>query len=177
MQMNAHRHLPRRIRVLATVAAASAAAIAGTAALGTGRSSAQTPSGRTITVFEPRGGSTFGFVDNPPTTTRTRPSLSVGDSLAFGSRVLDASRTRRLGTSASQCTVTQPGGLSTAVKTCFGTFALKGGTLAVATEIRGEPNTIVLAVTGGTGAYNGARGTMTSRLSSRGSADTFVLMP
>jgi hypothetical protein len=64
------------------------------------------------------------------------------------------------GTLVVSCTVTSGGRTST--DTCFGTFMLKSGELVAVASVRGEPKVTHIAIVGGTGAYVGARGEITS---------------
>lgn len=165
----------RMLRVfLAFGATAVAATIALVLAAG---GSGQVSGARTIKLFEAPKGSTFGFVDNAPKTNRKDPHASIGDILAFSNPIFDASRTHRLGVSSAECVATRPGRVASATYTCSGTFALNDGTIAVAALQRGEPTTQQLAVTGGTGAYDGARGTIVARTLKSGTEDTITLLP
>jgi hypothetical protein len=166
----------RRPRNVILAATAIACSIAG-ALVATAAGSAQSDGARTITVFETAKGSTFGFVDNPPKTTRKDPHASVGDILAFSNALVDRSRTQRLGSASAQCVATRPGRVGGATYVCFGSFALPDGTLAVAALQHGEPKTQQLAIVGGTGAYDGARGTILARSLKAGTEDTITLLP
>jgi hypothetical protein len=166
-----HRRLQVFLALGATAAAATIALVL--AANGSG----QVSGARTIKLFEAPKGGTFGFVDNAPKTNRKDPHASIGDILAFSNPIFDQSRTHRLGLSSAQCIATRPGRIGSATYTCSGTFALNDGTIAVAALQRGEPTTQQLAVTGGTRAYNGARGTIVSRMLKRGTEDTITLLP
>ena len=75
------------------------------------------------------------------------------------------------------CIATRPGKIAAATYACSGTFALNDGTITIAALQRGEPTTQLLAVTGGTGAYDGARGTIVSRTLKNGTEDTITLLP
>jgi hypothetical protein len=169
---NTHRRLRHGVLVAAVIAGSIAAALV-TGSAG----SAHVAGTRTITLVESAKGSTFGFVDNAPKTTRKDPHASVGDILAFSNVLVDRSRTRRLGRAAAQCVATSPGRVGDATYVCYGTFALRGGTLAVAALQHGEPKTQQLAILGGTGAYVGARGTILARSTKAGTEDTITLLP
>jgi hypothetical protein len=62
---------------------------------------------------------------------------------------------------------------------CSGVYALKDGTIVASGLVDGVANEIPdrLAVVGGTGAYAGARGTLTSAETKTGSTDTIELLP
>ncbi len=163
---------PRLLLALgATAAAATIALMFATSGSG------QVSRARTIKLFEAPKGSTFGFVDNAPKTNRKDPHASIGDILAFSNPIFDESKTHRLGVSSAQCIATRPGRIATATYTCTGTFALNDGTIAIAALQRGEPTKQQLAVTGGTGAYDGARGTIVARMLKSGTEDTITLLP
>jgi hypothetical protein len=136
--------------------------------------SAQTP-GTTLQLFESEKGASFRFVDNPPKSKNER--ASVGDAFAFNSPVLDQARQTRLGNLSAHCTVTRPGKESNAETVCLGAFRLPDGIITLATSIKGSPKTVTAAVTGGTGAYQGARGSLTSTTVEGGSEDTITLLP
>ena len=165
----------RRLRIFLALGATAATAVSALVLAGNGNS--QVSGARTIKLFEAPAGGTFGFVDNAPKTTRKDPHASIGDILAFSNLIFDESRTHRLGVSSAQCIATRPGKIANATFTCSGTFALKDGTIAVAGLERGEPTVQLLAVTGGTGAYDGARGTIVTRTLKSGAEDTITLLP
>ncbi len=161
---------------LAIVLATAGAAI-GTLAILSASGSAQTP-GTTLRLFESEKGSKFGFVDNPPKIkNRRHAKVSVGDAFAFSSPIFDQSRATRLGTLSVQCTVTTPGTEAKSESICVGAFRLNDGTIALTAPLKGEPKTVTVAITGGTGAYNGARGTLVSKNVKGGSEDTITLLP
>ena len=165
----------RSLRVFLALGA-TAAAITVALVLAAG-GSGQVSGARTIKLFEAPKGSTFGFVDNAPKTSRKDPHASIGDILAFSNPIFDGSRKHRLGVSSAQCIATRAGRVASAIYTCSGTFALNDGTIAVAALQRGEPTTQQLAVTGGTGAYDGARGTIVARMLKSGTEDTIRPLP
>jgi hypothetical protein len=165
----------RSLRILLTLGATAAAATI--ALVLVAASSGHVSGARTIKLFEAPKGSSFGFVDNAPKTSRKDPHASIGDILAFSNPIFDASRTHRLGLSSAQCIATRPGRIASATYTCSGTLALNDGTITIAALQRGEPTTQQVAVTGGTGAYDGARGTIVSRMLKSGTEDTITLLP
>lgn len=157
---------------------ATAGAAMGVLAILSASGSAQAPAGTTLQLFERERGSSFGFVDNPPKIKNRRNArVSVGDVFAFSGPVFDQSRATRLGSLSVQCTVTKPGTEARSEAICVGAFRLRDGIIALTTSIKGEPRTVTAAVTGGTGAYNGARGTLLSRTVKGGSEDTITLLP
>ena len=166
-----------RLRVVLALGATTGAAAVAFALALAGGSSGQVSGTRTIRLFEASGGSTFAFVDDAPKTNRTDPHASLGDILAFSNPIFDNARTHRLGLSSAQCITTRAGRVASATYACSGILALKDGMIAVATLQRGEPETQQLAVTGGTGAYDGARGTVVARMLKSGTEDTITLLP
>jgi hypothetical protein len=160
----------KRLAIILPAAAAATVVLALMSTSG----SAQTP-GTTIQLFESEKGASFGFVDNPPKSKNDR--ASVGDAFAFNSPVLDQARQTRLGNLSVQCTVTRPGKESKAETACSGAVRLADGMITLSTSIKGNPKTVAAAVTGGTGAYNGARGSLTSTTVEGGSEDTITLLP
>ena len=154
------------------IAAASCAAVAlyvTVAAL------AATPSaGVTIHLTEKDGAS--NFVDNEPHGGRNQPP-SIGDMFAFTGSLWSRGD-KRAGSLYASCVVTSGG--KRPISQCTGTFRLAGGQLELQTTIRDGENPSQIAIVGGTGAYEGARGSVVSR--SRGdnspySDDTIHLLP
>jgi hypothetical protein len=160
----------RRLAILVT-AAVTATAIAGILSTTGG---AQGPGERTFKIIEEEG--TFKFVDNPPKARNPRnPTFSTGDAFLFTSPLRDEAN-KSIGTVHVFCAVTRGGNFSRASSQCNGTYALRDGTLAASAVLRGEEASI--AVVGGTGAYEGARGSITDRdLPRDRTEDTVHLLP
>lgn len=161
----------QRLAILA-IAAVAATLVA---AVLTTSGGAQVPGERTITVIEGSGG-TFGFVDNPPKArNRRNPRTSPGDAFAFSTPLFNESN-RRIGAVHAQCIVTRGGTQRRTASQCTGTFVLPDGTLAASALVAGDDD--VIAVVGGTGAYEGARGSITDRdLPRNRTEDTIHLLP
>jgi hypothetical protein len=161
----------RRVATLATVAVA-ATVFAGILTSG---GAAQVPGERTFKIIEGSGG-TFRFIDQAPKARNPRnPRLSVGDAYVFSSPLFNEAN-NRIGTLNVACAVTRGGRFARARSQCNGTYALRDGTLAVSAVVRGGKATI--AVVGGTGAYEGARGSITDRELPRGRTEATVhLLP
>src|SRR4051794_9833071 len=141
----------KRLTALSLPAAAAAAAAL---FLIPGAGSAQQPGGeQTFKLVEPGKGASFKFVDVPPRAKRNAPS--PGDGFVFTTPLKDPSGASA-GTLTAQCTFT-PKNRSV----CNGIFRLKNGLITGTTE-SSDSLTTVIAITGGTGAYEGARGTITS---------------
>jgi hypothetical protein len=166
------------VRSRSLVATAAAAAAIVSAAILAVAGSAQVPGPRTLTFNEVNKGSTFGFVDNPPRSPRLHgfpTRASVGDSIALSQPLADQAG-RPAGTLHVSCTTTRPGRFDRAAFVCDAVARLRDGNIALEAALRFADIQVTAAVTGGTGAYNGARGTFTSR-GERPTVDTFVLLP
>ena len=161
----------RRVVTLAT-ATVAATVIAGILTTG---GAAQVPGERTFKIIEGSGG-TFKFIDNAPKARNPRnPRLSVGDAFVFSSPLFNEANDR-IGRLHVYCGVTRGGKFARASSQCNGTYALRDGSLAVSAVLRGGEATI--AVVGGTGAYEGARGSITDRdLPRDRTEDTVHLLP
>jgi hypothetical protein len=128
---------------------AATAAIASTAIIVTSASGNANPtsSRRTLTVIE--HAETDTLVDLGPT------GDSRGDQLAFYNPVFDQTDGKQVGHSSGSCIRTAPG----VVWECSWTLTLAQGSLAVQGPFR-DAGDSVLAITGGTGIYSTARGSM-----------------
>jgi hypothetical protein len=137
---------------------------------------AQSPGPRTIEVVEREKGSTFGFVDNPPRIRDRRSAvLSPGDMFVFSSPLFDAAN-RRMGRIHVQCVATTRGRENRVQQLCTGALRLRDGRITLATVFRGDPDVVTGVVTGGDGAYAGARGTFRSEDTRTGANDTITLL-
>ena len=103
--------------------------------------------GLTIHVVEHATSDTV--VDNAPA------GDSVGDTLGFGNTIYDASNTTVVGSDGGQCVRTVPG----VSWECMWTTSLKNGQITVEGPFL-DAGDSTLAITGGTGAYRNASGTM-----------------
>ena len=137
---------------------------------------AQQPAPRTINVVETEKGSTFGFIDTPPRIKNRRNAiLSPGDSFVFSSPLLDASQAR-IGRLHVQCVATTRGRQNRVEQLCTGVFKLRDGQISLTTVVTGDPDVVSGIVTGGDGAYAGARGTFQSQSTRTGANDTITLL-
>lgn len=136
----------RRTALLATLISA-AGLTAGAAVASTGAAQAPGPPVGTKTVVIRQV--SFKFLDHPPHRRGDVPP-SPGDTSIIGYRVLDTAAEERLGRLSAVCVSTDRRG--EAVQ-CTGMMTLKDGEIV----LQGPEST--LAITGGTGAYAGARGT------------------
>ena len=117
---------------------------------------AQTSGERTLKFVE-KGGS-GKFVDNPPKASKRNPRPSAGDEFLFDSGLYDTSN-KRVGAIYGHC-LKEPG--KNGVFDCQGDAKLQGGTLSVSALTTESSLRNVIAITGGTGAYEGARGSIVS---------------
>ena len=158
--------------------ALSAAALAAAAVVLAPGTSAQGPStqdqnSETVTVEFRHREAKVRLVDLPPQMTRRRPSESPGD-LAFGSARLRNAAGAIVGELHQSFMVTGGRGEAT-TEQITATFVLRDGQITVqGLADNGKPNApLIAAITGGTGRYDGARGSMHVRESR--SAVTFEL--
>jgi hypothetical protein len=135
----------------------------------------------TLTFMEPEKGSTFNFVDAPPTAAIKHgfpTSFSPGDVLVLTNPLKQGSKT--IGKLRAKCTATANAKLSSANAfvdahfICEGVFFLGKSTLyASATIVKGGTEGVI---TGGTGSYVGTRGTLISKEGKGGSTTTVTLL-
>ena len=131
--------------LIAVVTAASVLAIVATAS---GHAT-----GRTIHLVQ--HDKHFAFIDNPPKGGMQKPP-SQGDQYVIGG--VDTENGKPAGTTNLVCVVTQPG--KKAVSTCNGSLILAKGTITATGVSSIATNSDTYAITGGTGAYAGARGVL-----------------
>lgn len=160
--------------LIAVAAVTAAAAVAASAFTG----SAQTAP-RTIVLKETAEGSRVTFVDNAPRSRERRgaPAASLGDGLAISTGLVDPAG-RRAGRLQATCTAVTPGRVQGGAGfLCTAVAHLADGDLFLATRFTpvSGPSDVHGAVTGGTGAYSGARGGFT--MIGAPSTDTFTILP
>ena len=127
-----------------------AAAVTGAlvvAALASSASAA--PGGRTLTVVE--------HADTDFVVDLGAGGDSLGDLLAFGNPIYDATDDHQVGRDEGSCVRTNPG----VAWECSWTTVLDGGSLVVQGPFTDDGADSVLAITGGSGAYSNVRGEMT----------------
>jgi hypothetical protein len=136
--------------------------------------SAQTPATRTLQFTELEKGSTFTHIRN--TKTKNRRSNLQGDLIVFTNPVADAAG-KVVGKLHVKCVTTTgaPNFLKSKM-TCDGIMVVTGGTLTFQALVSPGTPTSNGAVTGGTGAYANARGTLVSVEGRSGSKDTITLV-
>ncbi len=125
---------------------------------------AQPPGGRTFKLIEEDQSQAFGDVAPRSPDTRN-PRFSGGDMHLFTSRLFDETN-KPAGKLLAQCITVRAG--RTFVQAsfqCSATIVLRDGTIAVNTAFTGNQRDedVLSAVTGGTGAYEGARGSISQR--------------
>jgi hypothetical protein len=142
--------MPRLGLIAAGVLAAAVAGAVVAAAVG-----AQQPGERAFT-FIGRGGAT-AVLDTPPRQRGAREGrLSAGDAFLVTQPLFDEAGTR-VGAIRRKCTALTRG--RRPVFHCEGTYVLGDGTIAISAAFKGGEE-FLLAVLGGTGAYEGARGSV-----------------
>lgn len=117
-----------------------------------------TPGNRSVTLHLVEQEHASNFVDNP---SKQGPNAAplIGDLSGDTSRLLTKSGAYA-GHLETSCVATQGGPNGSAV--CTGIFSLKGGLIVVVARVSFSRPTTVLAITGGTGAYEGVTGSGTS---------------
>ncbi len=168
----------RGMRRRAVLAVASAAAVVATGVVATG-GGAQAPGERTFTLIEQFNPATVGFADTPPRARNRRmPNWSRGDGLTFVNS-LRTEAGQRVGDFHVSCTATRPGTFPRATFLCRGAFVVRDGVITATAVIRaGQALGGRWAIDGGTGAYEGARGSAVSVPGPQGrTATTFHLLP
>jgi hypothetical protein len=133
-------------------------------------SAAKAPTGTTINLLEDESGSISVRIGR-------HTGTAAGDE-GLLTRTLRTIQKKPVGQLNISCVITKGGLHWTSI--CTGVYELPGGTLVGTTIDRPAPGygTLHIAVTGGTGRYEGARGSILSRGSSTGFAhDTIHLLP
>ena len=132
---------------------------------------------KTLTFKELVQGSTFAFVDNAPTSkAKGEPSASIGDVIVFTNPLTDRAG-KRVGRLYVHCTaVVAARQANKAAFTCEGIMVVDGGTLYVQAFLPHAGATVHGTVTGGTGAYANAAGTLVSSPTKAGADDTITLV-
>ena len=139
------------------VAAATASAIAVTSG------SAQAPGERTLTFVERSNDAATVVADVPPFVKNKNEFAGKGDTILFPSTVLDSTGATKVGTFIGRCTllrVTKRFVGSAGI--CDGIYNFRDGTITGSVYLTFNNKPITFAVTGGTGAYEGARGSGTT---------------
>jgi hypothetical protein len=156
--------------VLVTTAGSSAVAMTGPSA------------GRTVTVFEDGRDGTYAFFDHPPKSPVHNPNsprarFSLGDEAAFTTNLLDRAGGMSVGRVYATESVMSGSRFPHVTVMVHAVFWLHRGKLVVDAVVNEtHPERVRGAVTGGTGAFEGARGTFTTVPGRIGNIDTFSLV-
>ena len=151
----------RRVKGYAVVGVLAAALVSAVALAPSG--GAQQPSGRTLKLIEQDESS--AFADTGPRSRSRNPRFSGGDLHVFTSKLFNEANVR-VGRLYAHCVAVRGGRTFVrALFQCSGTFVLRDGTIVVNAAFRGnqDDEDVRLAVIGGTGSYEGARGSVTVR--------------
>jgi hypothetical protein len=170
----------KRLAVVAVTALAPSIVVAVLASAGNAQQGGGKGQERTIVLIEREDQGTFRFIDNPPrhgVNRRGEPRrLSAGDEFVGSTPVYDAANSKRLGTFYFHCFVILGArSFERSRFLCDGIIKLLDGTLSAHATFRGAEN-VVGAVTGGTGNYEGANGTLTSEEQRGTTKDTIHLV-
>jgi hypothetical protein len=167
----------KRVLALAFLAGvvAVSAALAGRshtgAAAALAASGGKTPTGTTIHLLEDE-------VQPTAVPIGRHTGLAAGDEAVY-TRTLRTMQKKPIGQLNISCVATRGG--QNSISLCTGVYTLASGTLVGTTigrSSQGSPNTLHIAVTGGTGRFEGARGSILSAGSRTGFAnDTIHLLP
>ena len=160
----------KRLALLATALLLGVTVVAVLAAAG----NADHPGSQTRTFVERNNLGTFRFVDLPP---RSRgggePNVSVGDVVVGSNWLYDATNERRVGRFFFECrAILRRQRFELVPFVCHGAFRLRRGRLFLEALVTFRDDPIVAAVTGGTGAFEGASGGITFDNRRRTSVDT-----
>jgi hypothetical protein len=159
-----------KLVVVAALAAVTTLCVAGVA--GAARNA---PGGVTFHLIEKDGG--FNFVDNKPYAKGPHGPVSLGDMFVFNSTLLTRAH-KHAGSLYATCTAAAGGNSPAFV--CSGTFTLAGGQLELQTAMREDNKVTHIGIVGGTGVYEGARGSITAVSRGENSPytdDTIHLLP
>jgi hypothetical protein len=161
--------LELKLALVAALAAVTALCVAGVAG------ATKQTSGITFHLIEKDGGG--NFVDNKPYAKGPHGQASIGDVFAFSSTLLTPAH-KPAGSLYASCTAARGGAHPSYV--CNGTMTLAGGQLELQTAMLEGAKTTYIGILGGTGAYEGARGSI--KAVSRGqnspyTDDTVHLLP
>jgi hypothetical protein len=158
-----------RLALCIAIPTVAAAAVLGSGAV------AQGPADGPLTLTELDRGSTFTHIRNTEDT--PEQANLRGDLIVFTNPLADASG-KVVGRLHVSCTTTVGArDFRNSVLTCHGVMVLRGGTLTVQALVRLSAPTTTGAVTGGTGAYANARGTLVSKSVGRNNRTTITFAP
>jgi hypothetical protein len=146
--------------------------------------SAQAPAATTLSFYESGTGGTFNIVDQAPRSPAKNPQskkyrFSVGDEVLFSERVFDHKGGTRLGTLYGVGKVVKGTTFFNVLVMAQVVYAFNNGDQLVAHGVFSFAKDARVPITGGTGAYQGARGSVVSVNSTTddSSQDTVTLLP
>ena len=146
--------------------------------------SAQAPTTTTLSLYEPPTGGTFKIVDNAPKSPSANPGsrkfrLSVGDEVVFSNPMLNQKGGSRVATLYVAGTVVKGGRFSTTSVLARAVIVFTNGDQLTAQGVFSFSGAQVrIAIVGGTGTYQGARGFVVSQNNADDSSqDTITLLP
>jgi hypothetical protein len=159
-----------KLKAFSAIAAVATVGVMGAAL----SSSSAQPSEETMVLKMRFREASFQMVDNPPRMTKSRPSESPGDTVVARGWLRDSAGDRA-GRAHSTFTVT--GGKSPkTTELASATVALADGQIVIQGVI-GTEQTDVLPIVGGSGAYEGARGSVAITTGKRAVTFEFNVLP
>ncbi len=170
-----------RAKHIAALGATAALVAGGIAAQG---GSAQAPGPTTLTFYEPDASTTFRLIDNAPKSPVKNPRspkyrFSIGDQLVFIAPLLDKKGGTRQGKLYAAATIVGGRTFRDASAQATATYVLNDKSqIAVVGHFSFASDVTRLAIVGGTGRYEGARGSLSSVSDKNdNSTDTLTLLP
>ena len=165
-------HISRNKRIAVTVVAVAAIPVTALSLQPTNAASSSSAP-ETFRLVERPG--TFKFVDVPPRQQSEESPPTAGDQLIFTSPLFRSGE--RAGKLHAVCTITRRTQTWDRIQaSCVGTFDLRAGSIQLAVGGRIFEDRLEIAVTGGTGRYAGANGTVTSVTRGNRTVDTVRLL-
>lgn len=156
---------PRNKRL--AVAAVAVGTVAALSTLPGTTATANGDNGETITVKQEE--LSFRFIDVPPKAKSPDAPASPGDMILIVNRVIMDDDW--VGSLHASCVATRRvGNAANSPYLCDGVWKLRGGTISGITVIRPKNQRFAIAITGGTGKYDGASGTGIERVTGEGTS-------
>ena len=144
--------------------------------------SAQVPGPTTLTLFEPEDEGTFRILDHKPKSPVKNPEsrkyrFSVGDQVIFSSPLYDRPGGASMGTLYVKSTVVKGKSFANAKLMAEGAYEFRDGSQIVLAGLFSFANAanVRVAVTGGTGTYDGVTGSLVSTEVPGGTQDVLTL--
>jgi Dirigent-like protein len=145
--------------------------------------SAQAPGPTTLSLYESANGGTFKLIDNAPRSPVANPEsrkyrFSVGDELIFSQRVFDHKGGTRVATLYGVAKVVKGTTFANLTVASQVTIVFTNGDQLTAQGVWSFAADVRIAIVGGTGTYQGARGSVVSHNNADDSSqDTITLLP